>query len=126
MTLDLQQIVIFRLRKLKLDRESRKPDEARKDNESMDEEDSEDEDKQAARLVERVLAEDRLELEDEGISADGADGEEELPWCEICNDDAQLRCLGCDKDLYCRRCWKETHKDSELKQHRIENYKAPK
>ena len=111
----------IRLRKLKLDRESRKQD----DEVGQDENDSEDEDKQAARIIDRVLEEDRLELEDEGISAD--DGtEEELPWCEICNEDAQLRCLGCDKDLYCRRCWKETHQDSELKQHRIENYSAPK
>jgi hypothetical protein len=28
-------------------------------------------------------------------------------WCTICNDDATVRCLGCDGDLYCRGCWKE-------------------
>lgn len=115
------------MRKLKLDKESRRKEVGAVDDPSKVELDSEDEDKQAALVIERVLAEERLELEDEGISADGAVGEdEELPWCELCNEDAQLRCLGCDRDLYCRRCWKETHKDQELKQHRIENYKAPK
>lgn len=117
---------MFRLKKLRVDRETRKPED--KDNKSSDgSEDSEDEDKQAAMIINRVLDEDRLELEDEGICDDGAAaGEEELPWCELCNEDAHLRCLDCDSDLYCRRCWKEFHQDADLKHHRTENYKAPK
>lgn len=120
----LIQIFIFRLKKLRVDRGTRKP-EAKEDKSS--DEDSEDEDKQAARIINRVLDEDRLELEDEGICDEGvAAGQEELPWCELCNGDAHLRCFDCDGDLYCRRCWKEIHKDADLKHHRTENYKAPK
>ncbi|KAH7076564.1 hypothetical protein BKA63DRAFT_285426 [Paraphoma chrysanthemicola] len=31
-------------------------------------------------------------------------------WCVICQDDATLRCLGCDNDLYCQKCWMEGHR----------------
>lgn len=30
-------------------------------------------------------------------------------WCIICQDDATVKCMGCDGDLYCVRCWKEGH-----------------
>lgn len=117
----------FRLKKLRFGREIIK-EEVDDDKSSEEVDDSEDEANQAARVIARVLDEERLELEDEGISADDdkATGEDELPWCDLCNEDAQVRCLGCDRDLYCRRCWKETHADLELKRHRIENYIAPK
>ncbi|KAK4010191.1 abscission/NoCut checkpoint regulator [Daphnia magna] len=116
-----------RLKKLRLDKDTKK-EKVNDDKSSNEAEDSGDEDKEAAMVIERVLEEERLELEDEGISADDdrATGEDELPWCDLCNEDAQLRCLGCDGDLYCRRCWVETHGDHELKRHRTENYVAPK
>ncbi|KAF2627950.1 hypothetical protein BU25DRAFT_46968 [Macroventuria anomochaeta] len=31
-------------------------------------------------------------------------------WCIICQDDATLKCLSCDGDLYCRNCWMEGHR----------------
>ncbi|VUC20738.1 unnamed protein product [Clonostachys rosea] len=30
-------------------------------------------------------------------------------WCTVCLEDATLKCLGCDDDPYCVRCWREMH-----------------
>ncbi|UNI23043.1 hypothetical protein JDV02_008886 [Purpureocillium takamizusanense] len=30
-------------------------------------------------------------------------------WCTVCLEDATLRCVGCDGDPYCARCWREMH-----------------
>ncbi|KAL2211336.1 zinc finger, FYVE domain-containing protein [Sarocladium strictum] len=30
-------------------------------------------------------------------------------WCTVCLEDATVRCLGCDGDVYCQRCWREMH-----------------
>lgn len=47
-------------------------------------------------------------------------------WCIICNDDATLRCAGCDGDLYCQLCWAEGHLGEsagfEERRHRAEQF----
>lgn len=50
---------------------------------------------------------------------------EELPFCEICNEDAVMRCIDCDDDLFCASCFKEFHYEEDYKNHRTVSYKAP-
>lgn len=49
---------------------------------------------------------------------------EELPFCEICNEDARMRCLGC-KYLFCKQCFKD-HKDEDDGCDKFEPYSPPK
>uniref|UniRef100_A0A182MRI1 FYVE-type domain-containing protein n=1 Tax=Anopheles culicifacies TaxID=139723 RepID=A0A182MRI1_9DIPT len=78
----------------------------------------------ARKLAQRYAEEGRLEakmhleseLDDERTVAASGE-EEELPWCTICNEDAVMRCRGCDNDLYCRACYKEFHYDEDPKEH---------
>lgn len=45
-------------------------------------------------------------------------------WCCICNEDGEVRCLGCDNDIYCQTCWHEGHGDQPGKErgHRAVQY----
>ncbi|EXJ88136.1 hypothetical protein A1O1_05064 [Capronia coronata CBS 617.96] len=43
----------------------------------------------------------------------GYSDEEIDTWCIICNDDATLRCIGCDGELYCTNCWMEGHRGED-------------
>jgi hypothetical protein len=35
--------------------------------------------------------------------------EDQKTWCVVCLEDATIRCVGCDDDVYCARCWKAMH-----------------
>jgi hypothetical protein len=50
---------------------------------------------------------------------------EELPFCEICNEDAPLRCLECE-NLFCASCYREFHDEEDYKTHKTRPYQAPK
>lgn len=53
-------------------------------------------------------------------------GEEEFPWCCICNDDATLRCYDCEGDLYCTQCFSEGHKQFGMFDHQYVPFELPK
>ncbi len=50
---------------------------------------------------------------------------EELPFCEICNEDAVIRCLECE-DIFCHSCFMEFHDEEDYKSHKPKPYVAPK
>jgi hypothetical protein len=55
--------------------------------------------------------------------------EEVGSWCIICQDDATVKCLGCDGDLYCAGCWKEGHMGPDVgfeeRRHKWTKYRKP-
>lgn len=56
-----------------------------------------------------------------------ADDLEELPWCTICNENAKIRCMDCDGELYCKACFREIHHDDEdYRAHKTKVYQKPK
>lgn len=80
---------------------------------------SENEEETVKKIVEKMKAE--ALMDDDGMPQSTND---ELPFCEICNEDARMRCLGC-KYLFCKRCFQE-HKDDDDGCDRYEPYTAPK
>jgi hypothetical protein len=55
--------------------------------------------------------------------------EEVDSWCIICQDDATVKCLGCDGDLFCAGCWKEGHMGPDVgfeeRRHKWTKYRKP-
>jgi abscission/NoCut checkpoint regulator len=93
------------------------------------------EDEECSEIMQRYLEEAKLEVisgdpdEEELMSSipkapDGSKADE-LPFCELCNEDATLRCLECE-DLFCMKCFKEFHDEEDYKNHPTKPYKAPK
>ena len=63
--------------------------------------------------------------EDDDDDDEDNDDDDTDTWCCICNEDASLRCVGCDGDLYCRQCWVEGHGNmgrDEIREHKIADY----
>jgi len=44
-----------------------------------------------------------------GLRSNKYTDEDQKTWCVVCLEDATIRCVGCDEDAYCGRCWKEMH-----------------
>lgn len=79
-----------------------------------------------AKLDEIILDPDEEELIATIPQAPGQNKDlEELPFCEICNEDASLRCLECE-NLFCSRCFREFHDEEDYKTHKTKPYQAPK
>lgn len=96
----------------------------------------ETEEEEAARTMKQYLEEAKLEEivldpEEEELIAgippapEGSKNLDELPFCEICNEDASLRCLECE-NLFCVSCFKEFHYEEDYKTHKTKPYQAPK
>ncbi|KAL0819577.1 hypothetical protein ABMA28_007667 [Loxostege sticticalis] len=81
--------------------------------------DSDDEETILKKIIEKVKVE--SSLQDDELPSSTND---ELPFCEICNEDARMRCLGC-RYLFCKRCFLE-HKDDDDGCNKYEPYEPPK
>lgn len=85
---------------------------------------SEDEvEKITKKIMDEVALDNRcpVKLSSDEVDEDTGNREDspELPWCVMCNNDAQYRCLDCNGDLYCSECNVEAH-------HKVIPYSARK
>lgn len=94
---------------------------------NSDDDEVDDDDARAKKIVEKAIVEVELDkkcgakLENSDIYDDSAnvdlENELEIQRCKICNEDAVVICLGCDKSLYCITCFIEGH-NAEMKHHK--------
>ncbi|XP_004529650.1 abscission/NoCut checkpoint regulator [Ceratitis capitata] len=100
--------------------------------------DNEDDEAVLKAVMQKYLTEARLPAAPTDLEAELASGVppppagtrpadlEELPWCNICNEDAVFRCKGCDGELFCAQCFRECHNDDEeYRAHEKVLYSAP-
>lgn len=80
-------------------------------------EEAESSDEEVEKTIQKALDEVALEEKLEEDSED-SEMEEELPWCIICNENATVRCIDCDNDLYCKSCYTQGHDEWQLQHHR--------
>lgn len=98
----------------------------------------EDDDAVTARIIQKTIAEGQLERklqsslekeddddDDELDLSDDITGEDsELPWCIICNENACIKCFGCDGSLYCDACFKQGHEFFNMEDHKFEPFQG--
>ena len=74
--------------------------------------DSEDEETEQNKLIDRLLSETNLPSIPSDVNTSDANEvnvemvSDSLPWCQICNEDAVIKCIDCLGDLYCRQCFR--------------------
>ena len=95
-----------------LQEERKGPVPSQKSNPLMEVDSDPDEETEQEKIISKLLAESKLpsvpsdinildDKDDENIEI----GSGELPWCIICNEDAVIRCINCNDDLYCKSCF---------------------
>ena len=95
-----------------LQEERKGPVPSQKSNPLMEVDSDPDEETEQEKIISKLLAESKLpsvpsdinildDKDDENIEI----GNGELPWCIICNEDAMIRCINCNDDLYCKSCF---------------------
>jgi len=93
-----------------------------------------DEEEETRRIIQKLTDEARLEDHDPNIDSspsvdlrkplqslgrqvqrieNNLEGNDPLPWCAICNEDASWSCRDCDGDLYCSKCYRECHREEK-------------
>ncbi|OTF73365.1 hypothetical protein BLA29_004921 [Euroglyphus maynei] len=94
--------------------------------------------KQTGNLIHQLMMRRNLEIRERSLDdgnddeipdviADDNDSDEvvnddDVDWCTTCNEDGVLRCIDCDMDIYCRDCFRELHRDRDMRNHRTQPY----
>lgn len=91
--------------------------------------DSADEEQAVNKLVQRYTEEaalqpvDDINSDDELESPHFDEHDEVNTWCIICNEDATLKCLDCEGDIYCYSCFHKGHEEWNMNHHKPITFK---